>query len=683
MRAVSTRGGLESSLMRWNAGLVVVVLLGLVAHRADAQGSEFVAGEFRSSETNFPLPVALSNGSVSVEIEFFLRPRNNDDSIQEVLIDPTSSAILTGYNATWVVDRDTFRYTLFNITVTFEFDYLPGYATYVMTVDTDTAMYSTGVEEFPFLVFGFVLLEPGTDINNPGSPSDNKIVSGLTRSFDMGTFEDVLEVDQYVLPVVSYFDETNTRFDFSTINAVVSPAVGTTYYEQVDWDASTCPIESEQNGPPYELTDGCGFVFVRGASQADDVFVMKVNPYRVGDFILDFDSDDSQVGTFETRLYNQIAETPVPPPVAPAGQGHTFNYYGWEILPYQFYNVFVPPRESGDGAEGGRLRVFDTDFDMNFSRSNLSEQATYTLWVQNIEGIPDGADPLTPEDARFFFEFAESGEGEVTQLPPPATVQFSSADACQAPGLNNSDPNFDIVEVGVVMTQYDPETTTQYTCNKITNALLNKFPTMDEAAISSISAMPQSKFASRKLSNAQTALSSSVAARQTAGNGTVVRVRTRVESRTSSEVEQEMNTYLDTKEFADDVFMSEEWTGRDDSTPSESPSGGPVPTEGPDSGATGALPTWAIAVISVIAGLLLILLIAVALFLLLSRGEDEDTESSYQSDGPALVPRPDDVMYQQAIVHDEYGRGEWSEPLEGEAVEMENGIRAEYPRIVA
>eukprot|EP00186_Timspurckia_oligopyrenoides_P002509 CAMPEP_0182445686 /NCGR_PEP_ID=MMETSP1172-20130603/3726_1 /TAXON_ID=708627 /ORGANISM="Timspurckia oligopyrenoides, Strain CCMP3278" /LENGTH=552 /DNA_ID=CAMNT_0024641499 /DNA_START=702 /DNA_END=2360 /DNA_ORIENTATION=- len=552
-------------------------------------------------------------------------------------------------------------------------------------------MYESDPLEYSFLVFGFVLLRPGTTLDNVGSPENSTVVSGTSNSYFVGDFNTVLETDGYefVFPVISVFNDVNTRFPYEDLLASVRPFSGTVFYQQTSWNPDTCEISQDLFDPVdglYPLEPGCGFKFFKALETVNDVFVLKLNPYRVGQFVIDFvgNSDTIVDGEeFETVLNVEISEIPTPPPVSDVSYNYTFNFYGYELYPYQIFNIFTPPRSSDDGAVGGKIVAGGADFLMNFSRSDtVTEQATYTLVVENIAGIPDGVEPETPIQPDFFITFASSGETEVIQLPPGSFIEFSTSDSCGTSFLNNTDPEFDIIQFALEFLFYNPVTTTEWTCTKVVDALSGKFPgSVLESQIRSVTA-PTSSRALRETRRIPSDRRLTPFVRQDEDSGSVVTVRSRVLAEDSANLATQINDYLESDEFAEDIFMDPDWFRTTEAPEVEAPSLAPTQSGG-GGGAGSGFPAWAIAVISVIAGLLLILIIAIGLFLLLARGEEEDTESSYQSDGPALVPRPDDILYQQAIVRDEYGRGEWSEPLEGEEVEMENGIRAEVPRIVA
>jgi len=96
-----------------------------------------------------------------------------------------------------------------------------------------------------------------------------------------------------------------------------------------------------------------------------------------------------------------------------------------------------------------------------------------------------------------------------------------------------------------------------------------------------------------------------------------------------------------------------------------------------------ALATWTIVLIAVVGAFAIILLIMLALWAVYRRNA-EQSESDYSSSGPLGVPDPSDLLYEQSIVRDIYGRGDFPEggPTAAAAAERarEADLREEFPR---
>lgn len=103
---------------------------------------------------------------------------------------------------------------------------------------------------------------------------------------------------------------------------------------------------------------------------------------------------------------------------------------------------------------------------------------------------------------------------------------------------------------------------------------------------------------------------------------------------------------------------------------------------GAAAGAAG-LATWTIVLIAALGAFALIVLIMLGL-LAVYRRSAEQSESDYSSSGPLGVPDPSDLLYEQSIVRDIYGRGDFPEGGPSRAVaeqrEREAALREEYPR---
>ncbi len=97
----------------------------------------------------------------------------------------------------------------------------------------------------------------------------------------------------------------------------------------------------------------------------------------------------------------------------------------------------------------------------------------------------------------------------------------------------------------------------------------------------------------------------------------------------------------------------------------------------------GGLAMWTIVLIAVVGAFAIILLIMLALWAVYRRNA-EQSESDYSSSGPLGVPDPSDLLYEQSIVRDIYGRGDFPEggPTAAAAAERarEADLREEFPR---
>ncbi|KAA8491257.1 hypothetical protein FVE85_9552 [Porphyridium purpureum] len=701
----------------------VVLLLALLAvsyatGAARAQGSDFVAGEI-TSDVEGPVIIAQTNGSASDSLTFFLRPFANNDNVTDVNVitgEGQANTIIScapdcDFNVATERGIGSGGYTVFNITVNFEFDYLPGLAVYTLEIFTSIRDGSPGSEPYTasflalprFDVLGFVILAPGTDRASPGSPDDPKIVSGELYSLDLGNYQDTLATPQYVMPVIGRYQAVASRFPYNDLLKQVVPVMGPPQNQTSDSDA--CPVAQQGGFDPatddFPLDPGCGFkIFYSEATPDLDTLVLVINPYRVGMFNIEWEGNenvDINGMPFETLLRVTIASVPVPPTVSQFGRSYTFDYFGWEIFPWTLYNLVDPPRPSNDEMVGGFLSLGDPSQTMpefqgsglggrlqvnaNMSYTDLDAPLpSFQIYFLNLLGLTTvPSDAIEPGEALvpgMYAQYATTGVTPITQLPAAnSQVRFSSSELCITGTLDNDDQRFNIIQFYVEFLLLDVASTSNNTCSKVIRAIRNN-PDFGSLFGPMVPTSVSNSGRRRFLAGMDTS------GRQVEADGVQIEMRAIVPAEGANRVRQDLDEYLDSDQFAMDVFVDPDWVRRGEGSTIETPSAVPTGTVDPG-GASGGLPTWAIAVISVIAALLLILIIAVALFLILANKEEEDTESSYSSEGPALVPRPDDIMYQQAIVRDEYGRGEFSEPLEGEDFEMENGIRAEYPRIVA
>ncbi|CDF35448.1 unnamed protein product [Chondrus crispus] len=98
--------------------------------------------------------------------------------------------------------------------------------------------------------------------------------------------------------------------------------------------------------------------------------------------------------------------------------------------------------------------------------------------------------------------------------------------------------------------------------------------------------------------------------------------------------------------------------------------------------ATAGIATWTIILISVVGAIGLVAVLTLAAWAVHRRHASRESESSYSSSGPLGVPDPSDLLYEQSIVRDVYGRGEDGGPSEQAAVDSERAaaMREEFPK---
>eukprot|EP00168_Porphyra_purpurea_P012871 TRINITY_DN344_c0_g1_i2.p1 TRINITY_DN344_c0_g1~~TRINITY_DN344_c0_g1_i2.p1 ORF type:complete len:236 (-),score=94.01 TRINITY_DN344_c0_g1_i2:191-808(-) len=94
-----------------------------------------------------------------------------------------------------------------------------------------------------------------------------------------------------------------------------------------------------------------------------------------------------------------------------------------------------------------------------------------------------------------------------------------------------------------------------------------------------------------------------------------------------------------------------------------------------------ALASWAIALVAVLGALVVLVLVCLALWVVYRRSSDSSA-SEYSSSGPLGVPDPDDLLYNESVVRDVYGRSNGAGPTAEAAAERakEAELRDEFPR---
>lgn len=104
---------------------------------------------------------------------------------------------------------------------------------------------------------------------------------------------------------------------------------------------------------------------------------------------------------------------------------------------------------------------------------------------------------------------------------------------------------------------------------------------------------------------------------------------------------------------------------------------------GASGAATGGLATWTIIVIAVVGAFALIVVILLGMWAAHRKSNDQ-SDSDYSSSGPLGVPDPSDLLYEQSIVRDIYGRGDFPDGGPSQAVAEQRAreaeMREEFPR---
>eukprot|EP00177_Eucheuma_denticulatum_P003744 GFKZ01006776.1.p1 GENE.GFKZ01006776.1~~GFKZ01006776.1.p1 ORF type:complete len:571 (+),score=81.69 GFKZ01006776.1:233-1945(+) len=104
---------------------------------------------------------------------------------------------------------------------------------------------------------------------------------------------------------------------------------------------------------------------------------------------------------------------------------------------------------------------------------------------------------------------------------------------------------------------------------------------------------------------------------------------------------------------------------------------------GASGAATGGLATWTIVLIAVVGAFALIVVILLGMWAVHNKSKNQ-SDSDYSSSGPLGVPDPSDLLYEQSIVRDIYGRGDFPDGGPSQAVAEQRAreaeMREEFPR---
>lgn len=376
---------------------------------------------------------------------------------------------------------------------------------------------------------------------------------------------------------------------------------------------------------------------VKEMSMSETEFKLVLADYRVGEgsFKILFEADAITYNgeVFETVLMVKQDTEAVPPCVAKGGPIVTSDD-GYVIV--DMINLGSPPRDSPVGSVeitvGGETVAWDT----SKSELSLPDQKVYFKTANSGPAsiACDGVDAIVTDD-------------EITVSGPPASAEEPAS------GLIAGEPESNVLstfEVTLRVIPYDPDTIGAPRAR----AIINKVCTV--------------------------AGSSDCVLTDLVKGSAIMTTKGLVSEDTSDKVKAD---------------MEECWTeDPDGNCPCQHDLeykcgeiellGAQVNALAGGAAAAGAgLATWTIVLIAVVGAFALILVIVLGLWAVYRRSADQ-SESDYSSSGPLGVPDPSDLLYEQSIVRDIYGRGDFPEGGPSQAVAEQRAreaeMREEFPR---
>lgn len=388
------------------------------------------------------------------------------------------------------------------------------------------------------------------------------------------------------------------------------------------------------SGTKISSDSGYMEVDMSGTSISSSKLTIAINPYRVGSgsFTLSFDTDAIVVDgeSFETSLKVSQVTSPPPPCVAVGGTATVSN--GQVIV--SMYNLLSPPQATAISTVTISVGSESADWDMSSST-------------------------LGKPDQEVVFDFSTNGVASITCDGKPAYMQ--GGDLTIAGGGSSSyklakDSVSDLPTAGdgfLVFTatfrmldssrDEFPASTLEKMLKKMCSVIGAEdcvcTSVEDGSAITDLSAtVPEDSDAKSKIEDA-------------AGQDSC-----------------EFQGEADYGDKCDQMLLINT---------------GVLAVNGGAVAASAGLATWTIVLIAGLGAFALIALIMLGL-LAVYRRSAEQSESDYSSSGPLGVPDPSDLLYEQSIVRDIYGRGDF--PEGGPTAEVaqqrarEADLREEFPR---
>lgn len=376
---------------------------------------------------------------------------------------------------------------------------------------------------------------------------------------------------------------------------------------------------------------------VKETFMSETDFKLVLADYRVGDgtFKIMFETDAITYNgeDFETVLNVKQETEPIPTCVAKGGPIITTDE-GYVIV--DMFNLASPPRSSPVGSVemsvGGETVLWDT------GKSDLAVPDQKVYFKTSASGLAvikcDGVEAIVMDD-------------EITVSGPPASAEEPAA------GLIAGEPESDVLstfEVVLRVVKFDPDTIGAPRARAIINKVCSVAGSTDCVLTDLVKG------------------SAILTTKGLVPEDTSDKVKTDMEMCWTEDEDGKCPCQEELEYDCDEIELL----------------GAQVNALAGGAAAAGAgLATWTIVLIAVVGAFALILVIVLGLWAVYRRSADQ-SESDYSSSGPLGVPDPSDLLYEQSIVRDIYGRGDFPEGGPSQAVAEQRAreaeMREEFPR---
>jgi len=612
-----------------------------------------------------PIPeifVLQQNGSAVDSIEVTVALRKKEVVARYRLFDFDTS-IVTNYS---IVQIDEFQNQYSNLTITFEFEENVGTTNFTLEVETSrgTKDQISGV----YTVGGVTFKD-----------SNGTLVSGFTSTFEAGKYEEFLVGPKTLF--VDFVTPDSTTAAEAVMNVEISFSEMTGEWQNELMYSASCASNSvDESG---RLPSMCSLGFM----ESGDELKIQLVPYRVGygTFFIHFYfpnlRDPSTGDPLEQVIPVVLDMSSIPPPAFFASEIWA-DFFGGEEMSLEGYNMASPPLATGVGITGGQLSLLPSaaQWKLNAAttgigiRPGIPDQTVYFETVPNpgVDTSYNGSVIVSLNDRPVQSVIVASTSFTSSQI---RIYYHSSALArdflMDLASSYYSDPDYTIVETSLELVQYDLQTFSQYKANQTCFALLAVVNSSNSKACTIkglFEPVPSPTRIQREMANRQNA------------DGIVIISRLALPKNETDSKLSALTVSAEDGSLARmiSVPMSSISLYRAPQVVSESLTPSPtIPSR--EAGGQG-LAGWIIGLIAVLVALLVLAILGCVLFVMYKKGNDSATESDISSEGFAVVPRPDDDLYQQAIVRDGFGRGSLTEEMRTRNFETEEGIPAEYPQ---
>eukprot|EP00170_Pyropia_yezoensis_P004093 contig_16901_g4104 len=616
--------------------LSVTLLVGFAGTRAEEDlgatrnpmvGINYHTGDGMYTNESQTKQVLLQYGMAEATVSYLFRPSTARETVTSATVNVARKHIITNRPTVEQAEAGTFAgVPLTNMTFTLAMEGQVGVSAYTLVVVTDVDTYSM---EGSYEVGGFVL------------KNGDRVVSGEDNMLQLGNVYEVVAKPATELTVVTKtFGSSRPSWD--DVEIEVAPVDGAVDHKQVVLDGS-CSSAGYADG---KLSDGCGAGFASDGS----AFALKLSPYRIGtgSFKLTFKWTSLELDGeyFTTELIVKLDTTMAAPCVAMGGEVEVDARGG--SVAVDMFNLMMPPQ--GSDVEKVVLSYGGKSYDHDPSKSVLEQPDQKIVFSVGSGVAGESYDAKLQcvfedrtKDAKYLggkLRISVTGKAELAAIAPLAEMDNKTR-----------------VAILIELDRYEPESYTVAVHNKCVAALVQLLG-VSASNVGLGAVTPGSAIAEMHVYADDRAMFESQKRTMTASM-----------SPQSCDAAEAIGEPCDTVSLKDMFVLASDGSGV--------LGGSPVGTVA----ASGTLAAWSIALIAVLGALVVLVLVCLALWVVYRRSSDSSA-SDYSSSGPLGVPDPDDLLYNESVVRDVYGRSNGAGPTAEAAAERarEAELREEFPR---